>query len=123
MSRKTNKCFTFSSILSQRPMEKKLGERKKSANAKSCAHKSRTCLFLMRNYTSNASAILASLSSILKADYRGIIPYCSKIFHLDLLISLDTDYMADRTIRILASFLQNFSMKQSSLKVSLHAPT
>ena len=34
--------------------------------------------------TSNASAILASLSSILKADYRGIIPYCSKIVHLDL---------------------------------------
>jgi hypothetical protein len=68
--------------------------------------------------TSNASAILASLSSILKADYRGIIPYCAKTVHLERLISLDTSYMADHTIRTSASFLQNFFVKRSSLKVT-----
>jgi hypothetical protein len=65
--------------------------------------------------TSNASAILASLSSILKADYTGLIPYCAKIVHLDHLTSLDTSEVADRTIRTLVSFLQNFSVKRSSL--------
>jgi hypothetical protein len=59
----------------------------------------------------------------MKAGYRRIIPYCAKIVHLDRLISLDTSYMADRTIRTLATFLQNFSVKRSSLKVTLHAPT
>ena len=74
-------------------------------------------------FASNASAILASISSILKTDYRGIIPYFAKIVHLDRLINVDTSYLTDRTIRTLASFLQNFSVKRSLLKGTLHAPT